>query len=429
MLFLIKMEKELDSNFLHVNEFTQREINIESNKIVLHFGQISKELTLVVDNRLLDYQLLIPQQPFDHIMIPDLPYDCYLLENNLYLGPVIGFIPQEKYYNNPQQMLMRFSKYVEIGGLIFMFRPKNINKINNTIEGYYFNPTRKQFIMGVFPFPDVVYNRIAISKKTATLLHTHIFNYPNNIDKLKFWSLLRNHPELESHIPKTEKYTNTKSLLNMVDSYNSVYLKPHNKSQGKGILHLKKNAKGYQLTDGSFNSIVIKNNKHLTKVLKRKLKGTYLIQEEIFSKAERRKIDFRVYFHKDQNHKWFLSGMESKIAKEDSIISNFMNREYIMPGEKALEEHFQLDAKKINQLKIKIFDLCNKALFEIEKSGFEIGETAIDLIIDQELKIWLLEAQLNFAAEKKLDRAEDEKLVLPTILPAPFNYAKALSGF
>ncbi|WP_019415141.1 YheC/YheD family protein [Paenisporosarcina sp. TG20] len=427
-MFSIKIQKKLDTNVIHVNEYTQKEITINSNKIVLHFGEISKELPLVIDNSLPDNQLSIPQNTFEHISIPDLPYECYFQENDLYLGPVIGFIPQKKFYNNPRKMLMRFSRYDEIQGLIFLFRPKSINKLNNTIEGYYFDPKNKQFIEGLFPFPNVVYNRIPLSKKTATLFK-NIFNYPNNINKLKFWSLLKSHSDLESHIPKTMKYKNIESLLQMVESYKSVYLKPYNKAQGRGILHLKKNVEGYQLTDGSFNSIIIKDKKQLKNVLKKKLKGTYIVQQEIFSIISGKKIDFRVYFHKDQNNEWLLSGMESKIAKEGSIISNFINREYMMPGEKALQEHFQLETQKIDQLIEIISDLCNKAITIIENSGYEIGETAIDLIIDEELKIWLLEAQLNFVAEKKLNRSKDEQLVLPTILPAPFIYAKKLSGF
>lgn len=101
----------------------------------------------------------------------------------------------------------------------------------------------------------------------------------------------------------------------------------------------------------------------------------------------------------------------------------------MMPGETALQQYFQLDSEKIEQLKTIIFELSKKAIVEIEKSGYEIGETAIDLIIDEELNIWFLEAQLNFAAEKKLSRSDAEQLVLPTILPAPFLYAKTLAGF
>jgi len=428
ILFLVKITNQSNPNFLHINQFTLKAINTKSNRIVLHFGQMSKELLLIIDNQLPDYQLVIPQNTFGSIMIPDLPYDCYFQENNLYLGPVIGFIPQEKFYKDPQQMLMRFAKYEEISGLIFLFRPKNINRISKTIEGYYFNPKKKDFIKGLFPFPNVVYNRISLSKKTSKLFNP-IFNYPNTINKLKFWSLLRNNPDLKAYIPKTMKYTNSKSVLKMIESCNSVYLKPYNKSQGKGIFHLKMDAEGYLLTDGSFNSIPIKNKKQLNRVLKKKLKGSYLIQQEIFSIIAEKKIDFRIYLHKDQQNEWFLSGMESKIAKEGSIISNFINRETMMPGEKALQQYFQLDSEKIEQLKTIIFELSKKAIVEIEKSGYEIGETAIDFIIDEELNIWLLEAQLNFAAEKKLSRSDAEQLVLPTILPAPFLYAKTLAGF
>ena len=49
--------------------------------------------------------------------------------------------------------------------------------------------------------------------------------------------------------------------------------------------------------------------------------------------------------------------------------------------------------------------------------------------MDKDCKIWLLEVQVNYAAEKKANRTIDEQQVFPDILPTPFEYAKALAGF
>jgi hypothetical protein len=121
--------------------------------------------------------------------------------------------------------------------------------------------------------------------------------------------------------------------------------------------------------------------------------------------------------------------METKVSKEGSIISNFKNRVDMFQGEVALQQLYHLSPHEINEMKSQISNLGIHALNLIEQSGFKLGEVAIDLIIDKDLKIWFLEVQVIFAAEKKLTRGKEEQLVLPDILPTPFQYAKALAGF
>lgn len=65
----------------------------------------------------------------------------------------------------------------------------------------------------------------------------------------------------------------------------------------------------------------------------------------------------------------------------------------------------------------------------MEQQGFKLGDVAIDFIIDGNLKVWLLEVQINYAAEIKALRTEDEQAILNKILPTPLEYAKALTVF
>jgi hypothetical protein len=65
----------------------------------------------------------------------------------------------------------------------------------------------------------------------------------------------------------------------------------------------------------------------------------------------------------------------------------------------------------------------------MENDRNHLGDAAVDLVIDENNKVWLLEVQLNYAAEIKAKRTEDEQLILPSILSTPFEYAKALAGY
>jgi len=430
MSFKINIDLNLDTDTILLSQSTLEKANINSDAIILHFGQMTKKLVIKIDNGLSDDTFTIPKRLTEVISIPKVPYEIKLEENHLHIGPVIGFIPESYYYSSPKILRPRFAKYNEINGLIIIFRPKGINRLNKTIKGYFFNPRSKLFVPGTFPYPKAVFCRDYLSKTILSDFQGNLYNYPYNLNKLKFWSIMSKDPELKNHLPETKIFTNLESVLEMLRIHSSVYFKPYNLSQGRGIRHLKTdNEGGFLFSDIVGNHHHISSQEELANMLKEKLKGTYLIQQEILSILDNKKFDFRAYFYKNQNKEWYYFGMETKISKEGSIISNFKNRENMMLGETALRTFFELDDEKIQGIRDKIIQLCISALTLVEKNGYRLGEAAVDLVIDKQLTIWLLEIQLNFAAEKKLNRAERERLLLSETLPASFNYAKALAGF
>lgn len=141
------------------------------------------------------------------------------------------------------------------------------------------------------------------------------------------------------------------------------------------------------------------------------------------------KIDYRIYLQKDYSKNWKYSGMETKVGQKNSIISNSRNRERILAGESALKGFYQLNDAQVQQKVEEITNLCIRVLKIMEKRGHQLGDAAVDLVIDQNQKVWLLEVQINYAAEIKANREADERRVLPFVLPTPFEYAKALTGF
>jgi hypothetical protein len=433
----VQINEKLDPDIIHLNDETLQRLNMESDSITLHFGKFKKELIIRINNNLQTNQIMIPSNLGENLSIPELPYDSYFNKNQLFLGPVIGFLVNSKYYKNVQKMAkLRFSNYDKIKGLIFIFNSKTINQANQTISGYYYDPTTNKFIEGIFPYPSVIYNRSFIKPNLYKHLKEHIgeniFNYPyRNDNKYLFWRNMSTITNIGEHLPSTLKYNGVTSLVQMLTKYESVFLKPIKLSQGRGIFHIKKADKGYIFSDTKGNKTLINSIETLAKILNSRIMNNrrYIIQQEIPFKHSGKKIDFRVYLQKDGTKNWKYSGLETKVAKVGSVISNSSYREQIMPGEVALKEIYHLTEDQVNQKLVEVTQLCTKVLMVMENGETHLGDVAMDLIIDQEGKIWLLEVQVNYAAEKKANRTIDERRILPYILPVPFEYAKALAGF
>ncbi|RNA66713.1 hypothetical protein EBO34_15980 [Alteribacter keqinensis] len=89
---------------------------------------------------------------------------------------------------------------------------------------------------------------------------------------------------------------------------------------------------------------------------------------------------------------------------------------------------YNLSPKQISNVIKRIESVCTKVLFNIERNKkYHLGEVAFDLILDKNLHIWLLELQVNIAAETKALMSEDNHFVLPAIMPASIPLCKIFS--
>jgi YheC/D like ATP-grasp len=433
----VLIDKELDPLYIHLNEETLKRLNIESNSIILNFGDFKEERTIEIDNNLKPNQIKLSSYLSENLSIPDLPYDSYFNKNHLFLGPVIGFL--ETPWFNPKQKTakLRFSNYEKIKGLIYIFNSKTINQSTKTISGNYYEPTTKSFIKGTFPYPCAIYNRSPMNPNLYRHFKEHIgekiFNYPyRNDNKYSFWLNMSKIPYIREHLPFTRRYKGEESLVQMLTKYESIFLKPTSLSRGRGIFHIKKEGNGYIVSTTTGDKILIDSIETLEERLNLSImkNSRYIIQQEIPFTHSGKKIDFRLYLQRDETKNWKYSGMETKVAKVGSVISNSSNREKVLPGEIALKEIYHLSEDQIKQKTVEITQLCMKILHVMENDQeTHLGDVAFDFILDNQCKVWVLEMQPNYAAERKAKRTIDERQVLPYILSTPFEYARALARF
>ncbi|MFE8700761.1 YheC/YheD family protein [Cytobacillus sp. FJAT-54145] len=438
LIYSVVIDKELSPHEIHLHAETLKQLYMESNSIELNFGNLTKKLTIKVDHTLKINQIKLPSYLNETISIPNLPYVCFFKEDLLFLGPVIGFKLSFYEYTHFQNLLkLRFSNYDQIKGLLFIFNDQTINQQDKTITGFYYEPSTNQFIEGTFPYPGAIYSRSRMKPETYSHFKEHIgeniFNYPyENYNKYTFWTKLSKIPYIREHLPVTSEYTGVDSLLDMLAKYESVFVKPTSLSRGKGIFHIAKVNDGYMLSDNNGKKTPINSEKMLAKVFPSKIQKNkqYIVQQEIPFYHFGKKIDFRLYLQKDCTKNWKYSGMETKVANVGSVVSNSTYREKMMPGEVALKEIYRLNEDEIKLKIAELTKLGSNVLNVIEKiDRAHFGDVAIDLVLDKECKIWLLEVQVNYAADRKALRSVDERQVLPSILPTPFEYAKVLAGF
>ncbi|MBM7094909.1 YheC/YheD family protein [Bacillus sp. H-16] len=426
----IKIDRLLSDNKIYMSEDTYKSQDLSSTKVVLHFGILKKELNIELTNRLPAGQIILPERLTSTISLPNLPYESFFKDDQFHLGPVIGFMPNTLYLKNPSLLMQRFKNYNKIKGLIMIFKEKDLNKKDLTINGYYYNPHTAELTKGTFPYPSAVFVRARMTKKKLRHLKSlgiNLFNYPQrNVNKLCFWETVSQNQELKSHLPYTCMYSGTSSAEQMLSNCSAIYLKPLNKSGGRGIYKLEKHKSAFSLTDKKGNISRLDDLSDLENIIKTQ---KYLMQQEVPVPFINKKVDFRIYMQRGYDAKWKGTAIEARIAKEDSIITNSTGRERVLPGKAAMKEIYGMFKHEIDNKVSEITELCIEALTLLEQQGDHYGDAAFDFIIDSRMKVWLLEVQIRYAAERKVFWSKEDQIILPEVLPAPFEYAKALAGF
>ena len=74
-----------------------------------------------------------------------------------------------------------------------------------------------------------------------------------------------------------------------------------------------------------------------------------------------------------------------------------------------------------------MFELVKSAVQVYEERGMHLADIAADIILDDNLHLWLLELQLNYASEKKAYEIPPE--IFNRIMITPFKYAKAITQY
>lgn len=432
--------KSLKSGQIAVNKKFYEKL-LQPQILPLHFGMLRVKLEVIIKNDLSDETIGLSMELSNGYTIPkDIPYEIYYNDGEIYLGPVIAYVTTTEFKDLRRKKYIKslplFLDYNSIKGLIVICTGKSISLSSETIEGYYFNPNgskpRDQWQYGKFPLPDAMFNHSLMGQKRISAIQNKIgdrfFNsYRLNLDKWKSYELLSKNPILKQYLPHTEEFKDTAQLNRLLDQYSSIYLKPSYKARGRGLMKLDKEMTGISLIDYNRVKYSLKDYKNLAQFFENKLPIPYIVQQAVHYKANNQHVDFRLILQKNEIKEWSLTGLVARIALKGSIITNNRGRAKSMPGREALTTIFDLNEEAAEKIEAEMVQLTKDVVKMYEEKGLHLGDVAADLALDSNLKVWLLELQLNYGVNARTTEGLQE--FFKKVVSSPFKYAKALAGF
>lgn len=336
-------------------------------------------------------------------------------KNELILGPVIAVMTEAKWIENQlsfgslHDFCRELAQYCEKKGYcfyVFSLKDMDFTGAHLSLKGY----AREEgdWVKTKVPLPDVIHNRIHSRHKETK-------NLPNLIDALSAYSIpIFNHrylnkwevheklwenPHLRPFLPVTELLASKAGLEAFLKEHEDFFIKPIAGSQGKRIFRITHKEPFLHLSYTTFSD----DFKHayptfhdLFQALYPRLrKETFILQKTIrIQSFQNRPLDFRVLCHKDPENSWKVSSMIARVSGENQFVANLAQGGTIHPVGEILEQlygskkglHFRKLLKEVS------LEICT----HLERLAEGIyGELGIDLAIDEEERVWMIEANIK----------------------------------
>lgn len=310
-----------------------------------------------------------------------------------------GFIAGNKrLFQNLQKKLLLHN------GRSFVFTIEGARQ--DKIEGYTYSAGRDLWMKELFPYPDLVYNRIP-SRKTENREEVQAFLSvlkekkipyfnPCFIDKYELYQLMNHDPILKTYLPETILVQEKKDLELFLAKHDGLYLKPANESKGRGIYRLRYTVPPELESAGINCSSTYPSLEHFWQEWQEKLvKKHYLAQEEIHSdEYDGCRYDFRILAHAWGND-YRLTGVGVRQSQEQTITTHIPSGGRLLP-------YKLLQTKATDQFIKAVIPQIGRALSK--KFGY-FGEFSIDAGVSKTGQYYLYEVN---SKPMKFDEPEIE---------------------
>lgn len=409
---------------------------INTKAAFISFGNKKVKAEIDVNKNLEDNEIVVSKDIADILYLNlEVEYQLKYDKNTIKFGPVIGLLlglKKDDISNNLLKGALNYTLlYNSINGLIVVFSIEGINYENGTIEGYYFNPKYRSkqipWEKGVFPIPDSIFQRVTLDNdnknKLKNITQNCIFN-SFYFNKWEFWTMMSRFDSVKYNIPYTRILYSIDDVDFIINKYNSAYIKPINGTLAQGISKVNKYLNSYlfQKKNKIKEYSIEQAKEYINNTFKNR---KYIVQQpiEAFS-IDGRHMDFRVIMQKDYSKKWICTGIISFTGIKGDICSN-SGGEFLF--EYALERKLKLSKESIFIIKQDIIGICKKICKILDGSGENYGDLGFDVILDKNLKVWVLEVNKRQYHSTPLWVGDIQTFY--NTKTNPIKYAAALSGF
>lgn len=360
-----------------------------------------------------------------------------LNRNQLKVGPLIGILSVA----NNNRLLGNRANFIDIiktgkqmGALVFVFTPKDVDWSLMLINGRFYDTARKKWIIQKIPFPDVVYNRIPnrdyeaepyvidTINRLQQVSNLHLFN-PHFFDKWELFEHLQ-YTEASMYLPETVLLNDPQTLTHMLAKHKILYLKPTRGKAGSGIYRISHTNNAYVVHSAGINQKQLQFSQldNLWQFISNILQvSPYILQQAIpLLDNNGAPFDVRVLAQKNKMGEWDVTGIGFRLAGKDGITTHVPQGGKIIYKETALYPHFGV--QQSNQLLTTISGVTKLIASKLEERYQLLGEMSMDLGVTKDGDIWFFEAN---AKPMKFDEAT----IRPTSLRRIIEFSMYLSRF
>lgn len=287
------------------------------------------------------------------------------------------------------------------GSDFYYFRPQDVDYDTGLIRGHFYE--NKEWTPKIVPYPDVIYDRLRLR---GTGYYNEIYGefegipitnefYGNSISKLEVYDNLYETGKLNDVIIPYQKVTRTKDILDFIELYKAVIVKPEVGSFARGVHLIEKQDSGQYLVAEKDNKRVyseIALAKFLRKILE---EGSFLVQKYIETRTqEGNPFDIRVHMMKNGKNNWDFVTLYPRIGLNYATIMSMNSGGYTGKLVGFLKRNYPNEsAEKIeNSIKNAALNITNTFSSLYEEN---FNEIAFDFALDKNAIPSLIEVNIN----------------------------------
>ncbi|MGD8190853.1 YheC/YheD family protein [Brevibacillus ginsengisoli] len=248
------------------------------------------------------------------------------------------------------------------------------------------------------------------------------------MSKWERYSILNEDMRIRSYLPET-RLMSEQNLRDLLAVYESVILKPAAASGGVGVMIVSSLGNDHFEVQIKLEKQVITRDdlfSYLTKEIIKDfasfipikevmdvLSESYIIQHRIpLAQVDHRPFDIRVMVQRKVDSPWVVTGKLAKLADSGYAITNVNLGAVILPVETVLQRSPSLQALPEQAL---LAELDHVALLATERLAqhFQIRMVGYDLCLDNQGKVWIIEA--NFRPDDYIFLDLEDKTMYETI--------------
>ena len=368
----------------------------------IHFGLQEMEVMCQFSNTLKENEIGLSNNIIEALQLPlGVDYELSFQNDRIIIGPFIGILmnnPDSVINKNGKKLNRIIKQYPSIHGVIVAFSWEGMNQKKQMINGFFYNPSSKKWENRTFPYPTVIVKRMKLSSERTNYLNTiygpRFFN-SGSFNKWQMYHLLSTNIKLLPHLPKTVLYNKPEDIINCLNNFRIIYVKPLSGQKGVNIAKFMVEGDQYSVKYRMKNenkTLYFSTENKLLNYAKSMFKSKrYILQQEIDLEINKNHlIDFRIVLIKDQSGHWENAGMVGRIGVEGSVVSNRSSGGKVVNGKDLLLSAFNFSEEEMLNYYRKMTEIATKAAEELDKYE-NIYKYGVDIGIDRHRHIWIIE--------------------------------------